>query len=368
MEGIVDITPEKAGFRPDVLEILNSHLDHYLRNGVLIGAGYLLSRRGKIFAHKTLGKLRKGGDSPDLSPDSIRNMFSIAKVFTATAILQLIEKGKLYLNQPVMTIIPEFDTDLHKTISIFHLLTHTHGLRPVGGYFMEPYPSAHDEGMEDSGWIRSILTGPLTTRTGREYSYGSHGFCILGEIVKRLSGMEFDEYVSRHIFRPLGMENTFYQVPEDRLQNVCYIHDFEKEWLASPLHRRGAPPAASNLYSTMADVWKFGQMMLNKGIFNGNRILSRKSVEAMSRNQLKNVPAFHWGQQIESFAQGFGWALTADATLASPGTFHHEGWGRSALYIDPAEEMVVFYMTMDLGPWTPETIVNPRNIIWSGLV
>lgn len=368
MDGIVNVSPAEAGFRKEILEILDSHLEHYIRNGILIGAGYLLSRKGKIFGHKTMGKLRKEEGSPDLSPDSIRNVFSIAKVFTATAILQLIEEGKLYLDQPVMTVIPEFNTDLHKNITIFHLLTHTHGLKAEGGYFLEPYPSWNDEAMKDDGWIRSLLTGPLTTKTGREYSYGSNGFCILGEIVKRLSKMEFDEYILQNIIGPLGMENTFYQVPEDRLDRVCFVHDFEEEKLKSPINRKGAPPAGSNLYSTMLDMWKFGQMMLNKGSFNGNRILSRKSVEAMSRKQLKNIPAFHWGRNYESFEQGLGWSITADTTLASPGTFSHEGWGRCALYIDPAEEMVVFYMTADLGPWTPETIINPRNIIWSGLI
>lgn len=128
--------------------------------------------------------------------------------------------------------------------------------------------------------------------------------------------------------------------------------------------------SAGGLSSNLYDLWKLGQMMLNCGrSIEGVQILGRKTAELMTRNHLTNVSAFYWGGKIKDFKYGLGWYLMPkELNLESLGTFSNEGWGRSALYIDPAEQMIAVYFVPSTIDWFPEQLVNPRAIMWSGLV
>lgn len=365
--GEIHITPEEAGYEPKKLDQLDQFLIDLVDTKRLQGASYLLSRKDKIFAIRSMGKLRHD-DTKEFLPDSIRWIASITKVFTAVAIMQLIERGKLYIEQPVASVIKEFDTSVHKKINIFHLLTHTSGLMPDPGYFEEPYPIDDDALIKGNDWIKKVLEGPLYNKPGESWCYSSCGFKILGEIIHKISGMPYEDYVIKNIIRPLGMEKTFFEIPEEYHDQVCLVQDWEKEFLTPiPDQYEGPPSSGGGLFSTLIDLWKLGQMFLNKGNFNGNTILGRKTVEAMTRNYFNNLYAYSWGRHVKSFEYGLGVSFTSDSSLISPGTFNHEGFGRSAFYVDPSEEFIVVYFVPTPTDWEAESMVNPRNIIWSGL-
>jgi CubicO group peptidase (beta-lactamase class C family) len=139
-DGVCDISVQEAAFDPKAIERIDAHYTSLVDSGRIQAAGWLLARSGKIFSHRTIGKLTYKKDSAPFKPDSIKNITSISKVFTASAIMKLVERGIIWLEQPVKTIIPEFDTVMHSPINIKHLLTHTSGLPADGGYFNEPYP------------------------------------------------------------------------------------------------------------------------------------------------------------------------------------------------------------------------------------
>lgn len=378
-EGRTDVKPEQVGLDSARLELLDQHFAALIDSGRLQGASYLISRYGKIVVHKSQGKLSYHEDSSDLLPDSVRKVYSITKVITAVAIVQLCEEGKLYLQQPVSTIIKEFDNPLHRNITIWHLLTHTSGLRPDSGVLQEPYSLpwyewwAHEkkqgsEAWETGDWIKIILSGQLLAKPGEQWNYCTAGFAVLGEIISRASGKSYEDYIRERIAEPLGMRRSFFIVPEKYRTKACCTGAWEEKDIFSPRDRSGMPPQGGNgYYSTLEDLWRFGQMVLDGGVFGDVEVLGRRSIQAMVSNQLKNVTNRNWGMNLSDTKMALGWSLN-DEDICTPGTFSHEGYGHSGLYMDPHEQLVFVYFVPNKEGWVPEAIINPRAIVWSSLL
>ena len=131
-----------------------------------------------------------------------------------------------------------------------------------------------------------------------------------------------------------------------------------------------APRGGGGLFSTMDDLVKFGQMLCNKGVYQGTRILSRKNVEAMTRNHTTGVKNYCWGAGGVETEYGLGMNVYSNNTFLSPGSFSHEGAGLCGLYMDPVESVVlVYFCPLVQGvDWEPEAVLNLRNIVWSGII
>ncbi len=377
--GTVDVPPAEVGYDEEAIRRLDAHLQGLVRENKLQGASYLLARYGKVFACKSMGRLTHHQGSSDLLTDSLWCIASITKLFTAMAIMTLVESGRLYLGKPIAEIIPEFGTDTHRKITIFHLLTHTAGLMPDPGYFLEPYPRGWWVALmaqeapgypEDQkiGWIKAALSGAMHCKPGEKWGYCSAGFLILGEIISRVTDMPCEQYIDDRIIKPLGLKNTFFDVPHDLQENVCFTNDWAERELKKREKGAGRPPGtAGGLYSSLADLNTFAQMTLKNGLSNGTRIVSRKTIEYMTKNHLRGVPAFHWGAEIKDHRHGLGFAIY-QTDLVSPNTYIHEGAGRSALQIDPDEELVSVINVPSTVDWLPESIIGTHSVIWSGLL
>lgn len=367
-EGPVDCFPSDVNYAPEAIDTLDHYMDKLVSDNKLQCASYILARNGKVFAYKSLGALTYKQSSPEFLPDSIRNIGSVSKIFTAIAIMQLIEEGKIYLHQPVSTIIPEFDIGSLKNIAIFHLLTHTSGLIADPGYFLEPYTDdSFWNRFNEKDWIRSLLTGHLQNLPGKAWSYSSAGYAILGEIIKRVSGNSYPAYVRERIIKPLSLINTWIaDTPLSVRDRICFVSNDEEEeylrWIGTntPLYSSGG------IDSSLRDLNRLGTMFINKGMYNGVQILSRKSVEAMTRNHMTGQPAYFWGADLPTRTYGLGLNIMED-DLTTPGTFGHDGGGRSYLYCDAAEQFIAawFVPSKNETPWEP--IHGVREIIWSGL-
>ncbi|WP_410769986.1 serine hydrolase domain-containing protein [Fontibacillus sp. BL9] len=390
--GRLDATPEQVGYRREALNRLNALFEELIHHKKIQGASYLLARGGKTFAHSSMGALRHTEPSGDFMPDSIRVIASITKWFTMAAVLRLLEEGHLYLTQPVKDWFPEFDHPVYERINVFHLLTHTSGLAPDPGYFLEPYPvgwwdmefafAPYDEEgktpelspdeeikARKSQWIKAMLAGPPVCPPGEQWNYCSNGFALLGEIISVITGQSYESYVQDIILQPLGMNRTFFAVPESMHSEVCITNDWELKRLTREKEPAwAAPRSGGGLSSTLEDLNKFGQMLLNKGTYNGARILSRKTVEMLSRVQVPGgLPAFNWGEDIKNSEFGLSSSLGRMSDPFKPNTIYHEGAGRCALMVDPDEELVVAFFVPSTVGWVPESMINVKNVIWSGL-
>lgn len=369
-KGVSETAPEDVGYRPETMNVLEGHIKGLMNQGKLQCASYLISRNEQVLAVGSMGKLRCDEGQEPFLPDSIRRIASITKVVVAVAVMQLVEQGKVRLDQPVSEILEEFKPAPLDKVTVFHLLTHTSGIRPDPGAHMEPYPR-YSAWRDDKDWIRTALEDPLYTEPGKLWRYSSTGFAMLGEIVTRVSGIHFEKYALEHIARPLGMNDTYFDVPQEKAYRVCLSNPWELKRFKNPEPHPewAAPRGGGGLFSTLWDLRKLGQMLVNKGTYNGVRILGRKTVESMTRNQLKNVRSFCWGYNGAEVEYGLGIQTYSNNTFLSPGSFSHEGAGLSGLFMDPVENMVLVYicpMCDGIG-WVPEAVTNLRNIVWSGI-
>lgn len=391
---VTTATPEEAGFRSETLRLLDEHLQQLIERRRLQAASYLLARNGRVFAMKAMGKrsFREEDDAP-MRTDTIRRIASVTKLFTAAAVFQLVERGRLYLRQAAADWLEEMDHPLYRDIRIWHLLTHTSGVRADPGYFLEPYPFSpreirfafepEAEGGEDgagreaehlekcrrSAWIRAVLAGRPLCKPGRVWNYSTFGYQLLGEIIARASGMPFEDYVLRHIVEPLGMTRTFFRVPDGLMDEVCVVSAEEEGWMRQERSRaHDPPPAGGGLYSTLEDLFRFGQMLLQQGRWGNKRILSRKSVEKMTRDVFagRDLYGFSWGARNQRTPYGMGASITGGLEWPSPGSFGHEGAGRCKLLIDPDHQAVIVFFVPTSIHWVGESILHTSHLIAAG--
>jgi CubicO group peptidase (beta-lactamase class C family) len=370
--GTVDARPEDVGYNPETLSVLNGHFQRLIAEKKIQAAAYLLSRGGKRFAHASMGALSFEDGSGDFMPDSLRQIASLSKMFTATAILQLMEHGTIYLSQPACSIIKEMDTEMHRRITIFHMLTHTSGLKAEPGSYMEPYPEDLWGSLTKDNWIRKFLEGPLQYKTGTTWNYCSKNYSLLAEIVSRASGMDFTDYVQENIIQPLGLKDTYFFVPKERLPEVCVVSKWNKRELSWERRKMASTSlkGPGGIVSTVTDAWKLGQMMLNGGSFNGTRILGRKTVEAAVKLQIDKFPAHNWrvNRFDETYCRscGLGWEVNYHSFLPD-GTFAHEGAGGIGLYMDPKNDFIFsgFYPGEN---YCADSWVSTLAVAWSGIL
>jgi CubicO group peptidase (beta-lactamase class C family) len=185
-------------------------------------------------------------------------------------------------------------------------------------------------------------------------SYCNYGYVMLGEIVRRVSGMSLDTFARERIFAPLGMTDTFYVVPESvrhrivkRPPDAPGAEDFNsREWEETPWGSAG-------VYSTAKDMAIFGQVFLNEGRCGDARILSPAGAASMTRNQIPGIGARYGEETFTEASWGFGWNVRGtknDAgNLLSPRTFSHGGAGGVFLWADPAQEIVGVYFSVTTG-------------------
>ena len=335
----------------------------WVEQGLTSALVVLAARRGVIVLHEAFGRLTPEEDSPPLRLDTLFPLMSLTKPITATVAMTLVEDGSLGLNRPVADYIPEFAGDGKDGVMVHHLLTHTSGLRDVD-------VQAHSERKkgtvaipppEDTQhpWINEqVFLGydaPLWKAPGQEMSYCNHGYVLVGEIIRRVSGRSLARLAEERIFEPLGMKDTTYVVPESRQQRV--VKRPTGAPFAASLNSREAqerPGAAGGVYSTATDLARFGQMFLNRGRYGDVRILSPASVAAMTRNQIPGIQSRFFGEFFPEASWGSGWDIHGNkksvwnGSLLSAATFSHGGGGMVFLWADPVYELVGVYLSVAL--------------------
>ncbi|MEB7040095.1 serine hydrolase domain-containing protein [Staphylococcus gallinarum] len=363
------INNKKINYQISNIDNINNHLKRLINDGRLIGATYALSQNSEIFSHESLGYMNYNKTSK-LKETSIRRIASLTKLFTSVAILQLIERGLIYLHQPIYQIIPEFNRGIYKKITLFHLLTHTSGLAPSPGILSEPYPTDYDF-TQDKDWIRNSLKGIPYSNPGEIWAYSSFGFAILGLVIEKITEEVFEDYIKNNILIPLEMKDTFFRITSENKENICIPNKHSEKVLIKDEKVRNEqfpPKSNSGLYSTVIDLQKFAICILNKGKLNNVRILSNKSVEMMTKNHLNGIKSYCWNDNGKEIHYGLGFHLYQNDSLTSSDTFGHEGSGLSGMFIDPQEKFILTYFTMLPVPiWIPEPVTNLKNIVWSGI-
>ena len=389
--GKTDCRPEETGFDSSRIDKLNERLEDMISRRIIHGAAYCISHKGRVIAHAALGKGCAAENDRPMLPDTVFPIASLTKVFTATAVMQLSEDGLLNINDPVSTLLPQFKEMPFSDIRIIHLLTHTSGLYPDGGCFSESAPKTSWQLIEEAArldpgadWIAAGISAGLRRPVGSEWMYCSFGFALLGEIIARASGMNAQDYITDRILAPLGLRDSSFYPTRELAERMFYRDAEEKKYLSDIISGRTDPKAArgdiwdsipktaGGLCSAVRDLARFGDAFVFGGRLDGVRLLGRRSVERMSRVQLKNIPDRCWGANEPDRQYGIGFDIRRTPWFSySDRTIMHEGAGASSLDIDLDEQLTAaWFVPFDegAGGWSSEPLYNVQNIIWSGLM
>jgi CubicO group peptidase (beta-lactamase class C family) len=373
------------------LDRLRKSMTSYVERGEVSGIVTLVSRHGEVHVD-AVGK--KSLDGPDpVRRDTIFRIASMSKPITAAATMILAEECKLRLSDAVDKWLPELadrkvlkriDAPLDETVSaqrpitVRDLLTFTMGFglmfAPTGEY---PILSAANEQQigivpppqrqakpDPDEWIRRLGTLPLMYQPGERWLYGT-GSDVLSVLIARVCGQPLETFLRERIFEPLGMKDTGFSVPADKLDRLasCYIPNpttgtldlfdgvQDSQWGRPPIF----PSGANGLVSTIDDYLAFGQMMLSQGRHGSERILSRLSVEAMTTDQLtpeqKAVSSLLPGF-FDTHGWGFGVSMVTrrDDIASVPGRFGWDGSLGTSWFCDPKEDLVGILLTQRVIP------------------
>lgn len=350
-------TPQEVGMSDDRIKYIDDMSSSWVKEGKLPAFVTLVARKGVIVLNKAYGKASYGQDATILKTDAIFPLASISKSITATAAMILVEDGKLGLNRSVSYYIPEFQGKDKDLVAVHHLLTHTSGIRgnelyehiiSKKGKVIIPEPDSTQDPINHENLFLSYDV-PLWKQPGTEMSYCGYGYQLLGEIIRRISGMSFVSFVTERILNPLGMKDTYFIVPESVHNRVVQRNPAGPDkWAGTPEHLANPNPQ-SGAYSTVKDMAIYAQMFLNKGTYGDKRILSSSTVEAMTRNQIPGISAT-WGNTFfPEGSWGYGWSIQGNkrdeyGSLCSENTFSHGGAGGTFLWVDPAKDIIgVFF-------------------------
>jgi CubicO group peptidase (beta-lactamase class C family) len=394
------VKPESVGLSSELLQRINGVMQSYIDKGVFAGISALVARKGRAAYSETFGWQDLETKQP-ITEDTIFRIYSMTKPITSVAVMMLCEEGKLRLLDPVSRHVPEFKDrqvmamreggyDLapaSREVTLHDLLTHTSGLcypsdepLPLNEIYRKLFGHM-EKGMEPAleKWVLAFIEAdvPLAFHPGTAWRYGI-STDLLGYVVQVASGQPFDEFLRERIFFPLGMVDTDFWVPPEKVRRFASMYGPSKEGglkvIPSPDGKDYTKPDHSlsgggGLVSTLGDYYRFGQMLLNGGEFEGKRLLGRKTVGWMMQNHLPqgmNPDGEAWN------GFGLGGAVLINPGLSPrPGSVGKFGWGGAAnteWWIDPAEKLQGLLMLQYMPCFTMPIVEDFAQLVYAALM
>ncbi|MEM9667315.1 MAG: serine hydrolase domain-containing protein [Pseudomonadota bacterium] len=404
-----DITPaDELGLSQERLTRMPAFFENYIEGRKLPHMALLVSRSGQVAHFSTQGVMDWDTGAP-IGADTIYRIYSMTKPITSVAAMMLFEEGKIRLEHEVHRYLPEFADvkvwdggtadapklkDPNRPIALHDLFTHASGItygflmqHPVDEiYRREKIGHAADTVRETA---RKVAAAPLVFSPGEKWNYG-HSIDIVGAIVEEVSGQTFDAFVRERILKPLGMVDTDFFVPEDKLHRfpACYAKDattgetvlYDPGGEDTRLYK--TQPTQLNpgggLVSTVHDYHQFARMLLNGGALNGERLLSPKTLEYMTENHLpggRTILGMGDRTFSEARMEGNGFGLLGSVMVdtveaAQPGSVGSFAWGGLAstyFWVDPLEELIGIQMTQLIPSSTYPIRPQFQQLVYSAI-
>lgn len=377
---VTPAAPEAAGFSSERLTHIDREMSDWVYKGWMQGGTAIIIRNGKIVYHKAAGYNDLEAKTP-MQKDNIFRIASQTKAITSVAIMILFEEGKLLLDDPVSKYIPAYkkqqvldkfnpaDTTwtsvpAKSDITIRQLLTHTSGLgyaqigsKEANAIYAKSNLTAgigvKDDNLLDA--MNRLAQLPLMHQPGDKWTYGLNND-LLGCLVEVISGMSLDKFFKTRIFEPLGMNDTYFTIPKEKANRLVNLYKEDKDGklvksTAELLNGKTVTPdyplesstyysGGAGLSSTIYDYAVFLQMLLNNGVYNGKRILSRNTIRMMTMNQIGDL-----NRGDDKFGLGFQ-VVTERGSARTPsqiGTFSWGGAFATSYWVDPKEKMVFLF-------------------------
>jgi CubicO group peptidase (beta-lactamase class C family) len=375
--------PEAVGFSSERLRRLDAGMKVAVDNKQLAGITTVVARRGQVVQQMSYGQADMAGNKP-MQLDTILRIYSMTKPVTGVAMMMLYEEGKWKPSDPISRHIPEFKdlkvysgtgADGQPTFeapkhapTMGELMSHTAGFTygyfgstPVDKLYQQAAPMAAPSLQEFIGRMAKL---PLLYQPGEGWVY-SVGVDIQGYLVEKLSGQPLPDFFRERIFEPLGMNDTAFYVPKEKMARLATIYSWSADGLTPMPHDAGvnAPPAlpsgGGGLYSTTTDYLRFVQMLANEGAFDGKRLLAPSTVALMTTNYVPSAVKDQnkFGIGLYRIQPGFGFGFDV-AVLEEPlrlgstagkGTYFWDGLAGTWFWIDPTNDVVFLGMIQVRG-------------------
>ena len=395
------VDPDSLGLDSVVLENIRQYLnDTYVDDGKYVGTMTLVSRKGQVAYLDSLGFMDRENKRP-MQEDTIFRIYSMSKAITSIAIMQLYEKSKFRLDDPVYWYIPSWKNlrvyqsgvypnfltsrpERHMTIR--DLLTHMSGLTYDFMYKSNVDAAYRKTKVQQAEtleeFVEILSTLPLEFSPGNKWNY-SVSTDVLGYLVEVISGMKLEEYFNTNIFEPLNMEDTSFSCPQEKVDRLASLYEHvpngEPRLLEIPFLNTKMASGGGGLFSTMVDYHNFCSMLLNQGEFNGKRLIGRKTLELMTVNHLPN------NQDLTEMSEsdfsetpyagvgfGLGFSVMLDpAKSQTTSDIGEYGWGGAAstvFMINPKEDMFIIFLTQLLPSSTYQVRRELRSLVYSSLM
>lgn len=355
---LAQAAPETVGMASERLARIDDAVRASIERLETPGAVVLVCRRGRVVYRKAFGDRAVQPQREAMTVDTIFDLASLTKVVaTTTAIMMLVERGKLSLADPVSLYIPEFAAGGKERVTIEQLMTHRAGLPPDNE--ISDYVGVSVKPLEEIYKLQPVY------EPGTRFVYSDVGFIVAAEIVRRVSGKRIDEFAHENIFAPLGMTNTAYLPPAPILQRIAPTEMREGRWMRGEVHdprsyEMGGVAGHAGLFSTADDLALFCQMLLNKGELGGVRLLAPYTIERMT-----SAHALPTSQM-----RGIGWDVNTSFSsnrgdLFPVGTFGHTGFTGTSLWLDPASQTFVILLTNRVHPNGKGDVTRLRSFVAS---
>lgn len=351
--------PESVGMSAKRLERIHAFIQSYIDGNQIAGAVTLVARKGKVVHYEAQGWRYKEQNAL-MEKDTIFSLMSMTKPIVSTALMMLWEDGKFTLDDPISKWLPAYANmqvvdplsgqraAAVRPVTVRQILTHTSGLS------LEPgaRPRTLLEHIEKSA------ARPLAFQPGDRWQYGA-STDFVAALVEKISGMTIDEYTRQRIFEPLGIRDTYYNIPKEKVSRVAAVYRPDKdgkitlsrppEYHEPTTYFRGI----AGLSGTAPDYFRFAQLILGGGEYEGHRLLGRMTVDQMMSNQIGSGKLVYNRGPGYGFGLGFG-VLTdpsKSADALSPGTIMWGGADGTMFWIDPVEEMIGILM-IQISPYS----------------
>lgn len=401
----MELAPEKAGFSGKWLTRITDHLNrNYIDPGKIAGCQVLVSRHGYLAYFRSFGRMDIERDKT-MTDDAIFRIYSMTKPITSVALMQLYERGMFQLNDPVHRVVPDWRE--HKVwvsgegesmelkspdqpMTFRHVLSHSGGLtygnggHPVDKIYRELKVN-RGKGETLETFMAKLAGVPLRYEPGERWMY-SLSTDVCGGLVEILSGQSFDEYLRDNVFEPLGMVDTAFYVDDGKKERftanyrrnpdktLSLVDDPESStYFRKPTFFSGG----GGLTGTIADYYRFCEMLRRGGELDGERILGPRTIDLMRMNHLKegkDLTQLAIGTFSETANEGVGFGLGFAMTLGEVeaggmghGDYYWGGAASTIFWVDPNEDMVVIFMTQLMPSATFNFRGQLKNIIYSAI-
>jgi CubicO group peptidase (beta-lactamase class C family) len=389
------IQPEEVGFSSERLNRITKRMLNYVAQGDTGGIITLVERKGEV-AHLAMCGFQDIAGAKPMELNTIFRIYSMTKPIVSVALMMLYEQARFQLSDPLHKYLPEFK-DLkvlepggglvppRSEITIHHLLTHTAGL--TYGIFGETavdklYQAANlnEKGIALQEMVRRLASLPLLYHPGEGWVY-SFATDVVGRLVEVLSGMSLAEYLDAKVFGPLGMVDTAFSAPPEKIDRlaICYAEtEYEKMVVFdnaenSTYREVTCYSGGGGLVSTLEDYLQFARLLRNGGELNGVRLLGRKTLDMMTMNHLPaSLLPFSLRQPIPGLGFGLGVSVLMDVAqfqvLGSVGSYGWSGLASTTFWVDPLEDIVAIFLTQYIPLENQPFHVDFRNLVYQALV